>query len=110
MGIRNPVRPERVNEPRYLEDVILLRLYEKYFLQPGIVMHEIGHVLGLFHEQSRRDRDEYIKVVNSSIKPGYEAQFFIKHSQNHLDIDIPYDYGSIMHYSGKVKSINTFIG
>lgn len=30
--------------------------------QRGIILHELGHVLGLYHEQSRADRNDHIKV------------------------------------------------
>jgi hypothetical protein len=36
----------------------------------GMVQHELLHVLGLFHEQSRPDRDEYVTVLWDNIIPG----------------------------------------
>ena len=36
----------------------------------GIIMHELLHTLGFFHEQSRSDRDSYIVVNTDNIQTG----------------------------------------
>ena len=36
----------------------------------GIIMHELLHTLGFFHEQSRSDRDSYIVVNTNNIQTG----------------------------------------
>ncbi|XP_036039181.1 astacin-like metalloendopeptidase [Onychomys torridus] len=61
----------------------------------GIVLHELMHVLGFWHEHSRADRDRYIHVNWNEILPGFEINFIKSRSSNML---APYDYSSVMHY------------
>ncbi|KAL7058454.1 hypothetical protein AAHC03_016805 [Spirometra sp. Aus1] len=64
----------------------------------GSVLHELGHVLGLWHEQSRPDRDEYVEILEENIMPFARLNFF-KFSRDQVDsLGERYDYNSIMHY------------
>jgi hypothetical protein len=40
----------------------------------GRSIHELLHALGIFHEQSRADRDQYIDVKFENIIPGKSAE------------------------------------
>ncbi|KAM6938838.1 meprin A subunit beta [Lycodopsis pacificus] len=65
----------------------------------GTVEHEFLHALGFWHEQSRADRDDYVNIMWDRIEPGKEHNFKTYDDAVSSALGVPYDYGSVMHYS-----------
>jgi hypothetical protein len=68
----------------------------------GIVVHEIGHVLGMLHEMARSDRDTYLTVNYENVQSGMEAQFDKSSDAYGRDT---FDILSLMMYSAYAFSI-----
>lgn len=92
-----------------------------------VALHEFGHVLGLYHEHQRPDRDAHVQYHCENLAPlcnngkfmkintnccnnlegdccGHASDFnFI--ADNALDWSGPYDINSVMHYPGGLFSI-----
>ncbi|KAL2086596.1 hypothetical protein ACEWY4_017655 [Coilia grayii] len=76
-------------------------------LQHGVIQHELLHALGFYHEHTRSDRDDHIRINWEYVSAGKKTPFkyyiksassdFAKRDTNNLNT--PYDYSSIMHYS-----------
>ncbi|ETN68291.1 astacin [Necator americanus] len=68
--------------------------------------HELGHTLGLFQQESREDRDDYVKIVTENLEPNqvYMSSKQTRNTNNYSDIG--YDFGSIMEAGAKSGSIN----
>jgi len=63
----------------------------------GNVRHEIGHAIGLFHEHTRQDRNDFVSVtlLNTTSPHNYWRYS----AAGFIGVDLgPYDLGSLMHY------------
>lgn len=91
----------------------------------GTVMHLLGHVLGMAHEDQRPDAEQYVAVIpenidvygmssSSDIDPTTAAkyQFFFtplngtKTEWEKQIVSLPYEYGSLMHNSKNVYAVD----
>lgn len=62
-----------------------------------IIVHELLHALGMWHEQQRPDRDQYVQINYANIQSGYESNFDIISGADTLGA---YDFESLMEYDG----------
>lgn len=66
------------------------------------ILHELGHVLGFFHEHQRPDRDNYITIDIGNVAGNARFAF----DRYNVPAFGPYDFGSIMHYGSKYFALD----
>lgn len=71
----------------------------------GNVIHELSHALGMYHEQSRNDRDTYITMNWPCVKSSWVSDFD-KFGSSGIQIG-NYDLHSIMHYGSTGSFVDT---
>ncbi|XP_059472510.1 uncharacterized protein LOC132194928 [Neocloeon triangulifer] len=69
----------------------------------GTVIHELMHVVGFWHEQSRLDRDSHVKILWNNVRDANRHNF---NKARSTSFGVPYDYSSVMHYSASAFSKN----
>ncbi|KAJ1355345.1 Astacin (Peptidase M12A) [Parelaphostrongylus tenuis] len=73
----------------------------------GIALHQLGHTIGLFHTQTRHDRDNFItphyENLIDDLNPGWyfgkgDNQFDMESPRMNHNYKITYDFGTVMDY------------
>jgi hypothetical protein len=76
-------------------------------LADSLQVHEIGHIIGFYHEQSRSDRDNYVTILWQNIigQASYMVNFFSAADEiEPNNLNVQYDLSSIMHYESTVST------
>lgn len=85
-------------------DYILITNYDtfnnklRYFLITNYDIKFPKNFLGVWHQQSRYDRDSYITIDYSNVDPTKANNFDKEDDVSTTNYNVPYDYGSVMHY------------
>ncbi|XP_041815003.1 low choriolytic enzyme-like [Chelmon rostratus] len=90
-------------EPRYGCFSLLGRIGDKQVvslqrfgcLRQGIIQHELLHSMGFYHEHTRSDRDQHVRINWENVNEYFTFNFQKKDTSN---LNTPYDYSSVLHY------------
>ncbi|XP_066919630.1 tolloid-like protein 2 isoform X2 [Clytia hemisphaerica] len=76
----------------------------------GTVLHELGHVIGFWHEHMRSDSNKHLTIFRHNIQPHALKNFERKNSKEIDSLGVDYDLGSVMHYSMDMftKNVGSF--
>ncbi|XP_075210129.1 hatching enzyme 1.2-like [Lycorma delicatula] len=93
------------HRPQYSPMLVNLQAPE-CLLYSGTIQHELLHVIGLFHEQARADRDEYVEIVWDNVEEDHYFDFSKAPPGYTTTYNVPYNLYSIMHYPNIAFSKN----
>jgi hypothetical protein len=69
-------------------------------------VHEIGHIIGFYHEQSRGDRDAFVSILWENIVDESSNAVNFLSAADEIEpnnLYVQYDLSSIMHYDSTVS-------
>lgn len=69
-----------------------------------VIMHEMGHSVGLYHEQERSDSSMFVQIQWNNIPANQRSQYYPDKGAQSLGL---YDIGSAMHYNYNTFSIDS---
>ena len=72
----------------------IVTICESHWDHPGLLMHEMMHALGFWHEQQRPDRDQFVEVHPALMN---NSNYVIQHPPAG-NMHGVYDFASLMHY------------
>merc|ERR1711962_1038529 len=81
-----------------------LSLSSRECMYPDVIEHEFMHAIGVQHTHSRPDRDTYVTIIEENATFNATDQFEKLDEEEYYNFSLPYDYLSVMHYSGSLFS------
>lgn len=76
----------------------------KTCMKRRIIIHELFHLLGLFHEHQRSDREKFLQVILPNVKKDKINNFEVQKDDNTWGF--PYNFDSIMNYRQNAFAID----
>nr|XP_043068019.1 astacin-like metalloprotease toxin 5 [Drosophila bipectinata] len=70
------------------------------------ILHETFHMLGLFHEHTRHDRDNYVVIEEENVDRWEINKGNFESRRDTRSLNVGYNYNSIMHYPKNAFSRN----